>query len=269
MMHIELEGETVQLATGGVDSAEGEPVLLIHGAGMDRTVWQLQTRFLAHHGYRPMAVDMPGRGGSGGTLLESVADMTRWVGALVDELAMGPVHIVGHSMGALVALEFAAARLEIVRTLTLLGTAQTMPVHPELISAAVRGDLLAAELMTAWGHGTNAHVASNPTPGMWMVGGGQALLERAPAGVIANDLKACNGYVAPDGLAAMIGCPVTIVVGSDDRMTPPRAAGAVVEALRDAGVALQVVELTGIGHAMMSEDPAAVRKALIASLTSP
>lgn len=260
-MQIRLRGHTVNLATGGVEpDAELPLVLMIHGAGMDRTVWNLQTRFLAHHGFSPLAVDLPGHGYSDGPLLQSLPEMVAWVGELIDALDRGSVRLVGHSMGALIALEVAAARADVER-LVLMGAAMAMPVHPELIGAAERNDVLAPELMTAWGLGSRAHVATNPTPGLWMVGGGQVLLERAAPGVIANDLKACNAYEAGD-VAGRVSCPVTVLVGSADRMTPPKAAAALVAGFDD----VEVVHLRDIGHTMMSEAPDQVRNALLAAL---
>ena len=64
-MEVKVQEVTVNLATGGVKVDKSQPpVLLVHGAGMDRTVWSQQTRYLAHHGFAPMAVDLPGHGRS-------------------------------------------------------------------------------------------------------------------------------------------------------------------------------------------------------------
>lgn len=260
-MQIDVQGVRVNLATGGVVPDRSLPlVLLVHGAGMDRTVWNLQTRHLAHHGYAPLAVDLPGHGNTDGPLITSVPDMAAWVGDLLDALDWGPVRLVGHSMGALIAMEVAAARSDVERVV-LMGAAMAMPVHPDLLGAAERNELLAPELMTAWGHGSRSHMVGNPTPGLWMVGGGQALLERAAPGVIANDLSACNAYEAGD-VASRIECPVTVMVGSADRMTPPKAAAALVAGFSD----VEVVHLDGVGHTMMSEAPDAVRPALMKAL---
>jgi pimeloyl-ACP methyl ester carboxylesterase len=267
-MRIDVDGSPVQVATGGVIPTGVRPsVVLVHGAGMDRSVWQLQTRFLAHQGFDAYAVDLPGHGLSGGQLIPDLTSMVGWLASTIEALAIAPAHVVGHSMGSLMALELAAQRPDLVASAVLLGSAPAMPVHPTLIEAAERNELLAPQLMTAWGFGTRSHVAGNPTPGMWMVGGGQALLERAHDGVIANDLKACNAYQAPDDLASRVQCKVTVLVGSDDRMTPPKAGAAVVAALNSAGVDVTTVPLAGVGHTMMSEAPDQVREALMSALT--
>ena len=62
-MELTLDGKTVRYANGGRAHDPALPgVVLVHGAGMNRTVWQLQTRYLAHHGFRVAALDLPGHG---------------------------------------------------------------------------------------------------------------------------------------------------------------------------------------------------------------
>ena len=114
-MNIECRGETVNIATGGVEvDRDLPPVVLLHGAGMDRTVWSQQTRYLAHHGFAAMAVDLPGHGESGGEPLSSIAEMADWVAEAITEIGLGPAHLVGHSMGSLISLEVAARHPEAV-----------------------------------------------------------------------------------------------------------------------------------------------------------
>ena len=90
-MNFECRGEVVNYATGGVAIDRELPlVVLLHGAGMDRTVWSQQTRYLAHHGFAVMAVDFPGHGNSDGMLLSSVKEMADWVSEFIAEVGMGP-----------------------------------------------------------------------------------------------------------------------------------------------------------------------------------
>ncbi|MDP6862562.1 MAG: alpha/beta hydrolase [Acidimicrobiales bacterium] len=261
-MEVKFQEATVNLATGGVEvNKEQPPVLLVHGAGMDRTVWSQQTRYLAHHGFSPMAVDLPGHGKSSGELLSTISAMADWVANLINELGMGPVRLVGHSMGSLISLEVAARHRDTVERLILMGAAAAMPVHPDLLGAAERNEILAPQLMTAWAHGARAHVAGNPTPGLWMRSGCQALLERAADGVIYNDLAACNSYEAGD-IAGHIGCPITVIVGSEDKMTPPKATAQLVAGFQE----VDLQHLEGVGHMMMIEAPDQIRELMLAAL---
>ncbi len=271
-MEITLRGQPVRLATGGRGLDGDEPlVVLVHGAGMDRTVWQLQSRWLAHHGRRVAAVDLPGHGGSGGEALTTIAALADWLADLVDALG-GRAAVVGHSMGALAVLELAAARPERVTHLVVCGAAAAMPVHPGLLTAAGADDPLAARLITSWGLAPRSRLGGHPVPGMWMPGATTALLRRSAPGVLAVDLAACDAHGSgPVEAARRVRCPVTVVCGGDDRMTPVRAVGPLVDALEeaagDAGVGSpRLVVIEGAGHMMMLEDPSATRTALDAAL---
>ncbi|MBC8195860.1 MAG: alpha/beta hydrolase [Acidimicrobiia bacterium] len=264
-MHLEVDGRCVNAATGAVsvEPDSTDPlVVLLHGAGMDRSVWSQQTRFLAHHGYRALAVDLPGHGGSEGPALDSISGLATWVAGLATELG-GPLHLVGHSMGSLVALEAAARHPASVASIALLGVAATMPVHPDLQAAADSDDVQAARLITSWAHGSRQHVGENPTPGLWMLGGTQALLERCAPGVLGSDLSACSAYGGGVEAAARVSCPVTLILGSGDKMTPRKDADPLLEAFPNGAT---LVELSGAGHMMMQEEPGAVRQAIISHL---
>ena len=113
---------------------------LVHGAGMDRTVWNLQTRYLAHHGYTALAVDLPGHGASTGELIPSVDQMANWLSEIIEHLDMGPARVIGHSMGSLIGIELAAKSPLNVDRLVLMGTALSMPVHPDLLQAASKNE---------------------------------------------------------------------------------------------------------------------------------
>lgn len=261
-----VDGERVGVATGGVAPNAAQPVaVLVHGAGMNRTVWQQQTRYLAHHGVSALALDLPGHGRSGGAPRSSIDELADWLGDAIDaicaQLDCEQVALVGHSMGSLVCVETAAAKPERVRHLVLAGTAAAMGVHPALLDAAQRNEPLAAALMTAWGHGPAGHVADNPTPGLWMLGGSRALLEVANDDVIYTDLAACAAY-GPSDAASRVACDATVIVGGADKMTPPRAAAEVIAELSDPNV----VHLADVGHMMMNEAPDAVRAALLTAL---
>src|SRR5262245_51571117 len=91
-------------ATGGRAFDKTLPVVvMLHGAGMDRTVWSLQARYLAHHGRGVLALDLPGHGKTPGPTLGSISDTADWVSKLLDAVGVAQAAVVGHSMGALIA----------------------------------------------------------------------------------------------------------------------------------------------------------------------
>ena len=263
-----IEGRRVRYTDGGRDHGEGEggepAVVLVHGAGGDRTVWQMQTRWLAHHGYRAAAVDLPGHGGSDGPPLETVEAMGEWLAGATEALGLAPAHLVGHSMGSFVVLEAAARRPAAARSVVMLGTAGAMPVHPALQAAADDGDPRAVRMIASWGVGSRAHVGGHAVPGMWLIGGTVSLLDRAPAGALASDLAACGRYEGAVAAAARVGCPVTLVLGREDRMTPNRAAAKLIDAFDDANV----VYLDRVGHFLQTESPIEVRQVIAEALAA-
>lgn len=215
----------------------------MHGAGGDHTVWRYQSRLLAGLGYDVEAVDLPGHGHGGPKEpLTSIASMTDW---LVERLADGVV--VGHSMGSFVALEVARRRPEIVEGLCLVGTATSMPVHPALLHAA-RGHMpTAARLIAGWSL-PGAFTGGHPEPGTWEHGAGVRLIERSRAGVLATDLGACVDYDS-EGVAPT--CPVLVVNGRLDRMTPAASARELASTIPGA----TFVGIPTAGHEPMLQTP--------------
>ena len=97
-------------------------------------------RWFAHHGFGVLAPDLPGHGRSGGEPLTTIADMADWTAALLDAAGAAKARLVGHSMGSLIALETAARHPAKVSALSLIGTAATMTVGPDLLKAAEAND---------------------------------------------------------------------------------------------------------------------------------
>ena len=71
-----------------------------------------------------------------------------------------------------------------------------------------------------------------------------------------HDFGVCDRYAGAMEAAARVPCPVRLVLGGKDIMTPPKATAALAEALR------AEVRLLPSGHALMGESPDAVLAAL-------
>lgn len=262
-MRLTVDREPVFATTGGRPFDPGRPaVIFLHGAGLDHTVWALQTRYFAYHGRSVLAPDLPGHGRSGGAVLPGIGDLADWVDRLMEAAGIETAALVGHSLGGLTALEAAARRPGRVGALALLGVADRMPVHKDLLDAARAGKKLAFDFITDWGHGRPAHLGGHPAPGLWLMGADRRLLERGPMAALATDLTACNAYTGALAAAAKLGCPTLLVIGRLDRMTPPTGGRALAAAVAGA----IVVELANAGHLMMVEDPGATLDALKAFL---
>jgi len=259
-MDVTVNGNPVFASTGGQDfDPSKKSIVFVHGAGMDHTVWGQQTRYFAHHGFNVLAVDLPGHGKSGGEALDSIDALADWIAAFIDAVVGEPVILVGHSMGAITTVTTAARHGDRVKAAALLGVAGKMPVHPVLQGFADSGDIRAAEMVAAWGHGARSHKGGNIASGIWLIGTAVRLVERAPKGVLGKDFAACNAWQGGEDLAAVIACPVLFLLGAKDKMTPVKAA----KPLADLVVDSRTVILPDAGHMMMLEDQQATRAALM------
>jgi pimeloyl-ACP methyl ester carboxylesterase len=253
-MEFLLEGSRVYAGTGGRDADPSEPaVVLLHGAGMDHTVFAAQARALAHHGRTVLAFDLPGHGRSDGPPRDRIAGLADWVLAAVAAAGVRRFRIAGHSMGALTALEVAARGGERVEGLALIGFAPEMRVHPDLLAAAREGEHAAVELMTGWSFALQGRLGASRTPGVFLPGSALRLLERADRRSLALDLAACDAYRGAADSAGKIRCPVLLLLGGADRMAPPARAQAFAPGFAES----RVVVLPGAGHLLMIEEPAA------------
>ena len=204
-------------------------------------------------------MDLPGHGRSGGELLPSVPAMADWLCDSIRALNVTSVHLVGHSMGALISLELAARQPGKIAGLALLGAAPRGLVHPALLEAAARPELLAPALICDWGFGPAGHFGGHKAPGSWMLGHALRLLGAAAGPRLHTDLAACDAYEGGLAAAARVCCPALIVAGAADRMAPARQGAKLAAAIQEA----QLVSLAACGHMMMVEQPDRTLDALV------
>jgi pimeloyl-ACP methyl ester carboxylesterase len=258
-MRLVVAGCEVFVATGGRDFDPALPaVVFLHGAGFDHSVWALLARSFAYHGFGVLAPDLPGHGRSAGPPLTSIAALADWTAALLGAAGVRTARLIGHSMGSLVALEAAARHPEKIDALGLIGAAAPMRVSDDLLNAAKANDHAAVDMIDIWGHGFRASLGGSEAPGLWMLGAGERLLERAGPGVLFADLSACNAYGDALAAAAKVTVPTVVILGSRDLMTPAKSGKAVAAAI--ANCRLTVLE--GAGHLLVSERPNEVLAAL-------
>ena len=156
--------------------------------------------------------------------------MADWVAALLEQMEISQAALVGHSMGALIALDLAAAGRSACGRWRSWAWPSACRCIPICRRAADRNEVLAAELVTSWGHARRGQVGGHPAPGLWMAGSAVRLIDRAPDGVLAADLAACNAYDQARARAAAVRCPTLFLLGAADRMTPPSKAKPLIDA---------------------------------------
>ena len=257
MMNLNLAEHPCYYYTGARSLEPGRPtVVFIHGAGHDHSVWTLQTRYFASHGWNVIAPDLPGHGRSAGPALESIEALADWVIALLTGLGCEQAMLVGHSMGSLIALEAAAQLGPRVSHLVLVGTAYPMKVSPALIESALNEPEKALRMVNVFSRST---LAPPSGAGFWVYGAGMALGRKVlrsnrEVNLFHRGFVACDSYANGEQAMAQVQCPVLFVLGAQDQMTAPKAAQGLIAIARNAGRAVQVVNLP-VGHHQMTEAP--------------
>ena len=240
------DGLTVRVIEGGA----GAPVLLIHGVGLRAEVWAPQMAALSS-GNRVIAVDMPGHGDSDPLPgVPDLPDYVAWAARVVEALALGPVAVAGHSMGALIAGGLAVDRPDLVARAALLNG-----VHRR--DDAARQAVLARAAEIAAGGGSiegplarwfsDDQVALRNQVAGW--------LRSVPTGGYAAAYRAFAGGDAwyADRLGE-IRCPLLVLTGDGDANSTP----SMTQAMADMAPLGRAVVIPGHRHMVSMTAPAAV-----------
>lgn len=266
-MKLHVQGHETYCYTGGKSIDAAKPtVVFIHGVLNDHSVWILQSRYLAHHGYNVLAVDLPGHARSAGPAPARVEEAAEFIGALLDAAGVARAALVGHSWGSLIALEAAARLKDRVTHLVLVGTAHPMKVSQALLDTSLADPQRAIEMINVFSRSTLAPPPSALGPGTWIFGANRALCRRVLASntevnVFHRGFKACDSYTRGEDAITAVTAPVLFVLGAQDQMTQPKAAQGLIDRARQAGQHVQVVSLP-VGHHQMTETPDAMLAAL-------
>lgn len=259
-MYLTINGAQTYCYTGGklLDAAK-PTVIFIHGVLHDHSVWVLQSRYLANHGWNVLALDLPGHCKSEGEAPASVEAAADFLAALLDAAGVQKAALIGHSWGSLIVLEAAARLKDRVSHLVLVATAYPMKVSPALIEASKSDPMKAIEMINVFSRSTLAAPPSALGPGTWVYGANRALNRRVSASnsevnVFHRGFVACDRYANGEKAIASITCPVLFLLGSVDQMTQPKAAQGLIQVAKNAGQSVRVVNLP-VGHHQMTEAP--------------
>lgn len=237
--------------------------MLLHGLGGSRTAWEPQLTSLAGAGYRAAAWDMPGYGASRPpdewTFRALASACTEWIDVLG-----GPAHVVGLSMGGMIALHLALASPASVRSLVLCDTSPAFGFD----GTTSAGEWIEARL---------APIRSGATPETMATGVFDAIMAPESAATARLGARAAMARVDRSAFEGAVRClpthdvrdrlveiavPTLVVVGELDRETPPPYA----RHLADHIAGSTYVEIPGSGHISNLERPDEFDAALLAFL---
>jgi len=244
------------------DEGKGPALFFVHGFPLNRETWSKQVEaFKSKH--RIIAPDLRGLGGTEAT--DAPVPMSRYAEdlfALMQHLELGPVTLVGHSMGGYVALAFAKAYPQALQGLVLVGTRSGADT-PEGASArrelaekvkkegtAVVVEAMAPKMLSAQNH--DADLAKSVKVMMAMA---------KPEGVVSALLGMADRPDAGPWLSD-IEARTLVLSGAMDDVIPPSEAGALMMAFPSAQLRL----IPNAGHLVAYEQPDAFNEALRAWL---
>lgn len=240
------------------EAGQGDlPMVFLHGYPFDRTMWRDQLASLERH--RLIAVDLRGFGasvlGSDKLSIENYADD---VAALLDKLEISRAVVVGLSMGGYVALAFAERHRDRLAGLALIDTKSGADNEAGRAGRDQTIAVIRNEGTTKPNEGMHTKLFAEATPAEVRERVAAMMARATPEAMIAA-LGAMRDRPDRTGvLAGLAGIPTLVMVGSEDRITPPADSKAMAEAAPGA----DYVEVEGAGHLSPMERPATVNEAL-------
>ena len=225
---------------------EGDPVLLVHGLGGTTNTWTALGAAFAR--MKRIRFDLPGSGRS--DRVEGPLSIARFVQAALRALAVAGVeraHVVGHSMGTIVAAHLAAEHPKAVRSLALFGPLLAPP-DPVRANLRARGVKARTEGMQDIADALVQAATSSATKARRLAAVAfvrESLMRQPPDGYA----RSCNALAdAQPADASRIACPTLLVTGDEDGVAPPSAVRQMGEKIAAGGAPVEVEVLRGCGH---------------------
>jgi 3-oxoadipate enol-lactonase len=228
----------------------GKPLVLIHAFPLDGQMWTDTAQALSSR-CRVIVPDMRGFGESDlGDSDPSIADMADDVVAILDSLGIERATIGGLSMGGYVSLAFAARHPARLERLIL---ADTRAAADSDAARAGRADALALVEKQGVAALVERQLAALLSPAASEAVREQVrgLGKQRPEGVSAG-LRALRDRPDRRAELAAIACPTLVIVGTEDKISPPAEMAEIASAISGA----RLVEIAGAGHLSNLEKPA-------------
>jgi len=227
---------------------DSKALVFIHGAGGDHTIWVYQYSRIKNN-YNIAALELPGHGQSEGPGEQSIQPYVQWVRKTMEGLDVTKPILIGHSMGAAIAVTFALQHGDMLSGIVAVSGGARMKVNPLIFEGLKTDPKTVIEMAAHFSLSRkNFERLSRPVT---------ESLSKVPPVVIYKDFKACD-ETDLTALVSQIHVPALIVCGADDKMTPPDLSRYLQEHIE--GAKLAIIE--DAGHFVMMEKPEAFNEAL-------
>lgn len=230
-------------------------LVFIHGSGGDSNHWKDQVNGLSGIA-TSLAIELPGHGSSGGKGEQTVSAYADHVSAFVEELNLTKVFLIGCSLGSAITLWIALSGKPWLTAIGLVGAGARLRVHPSFLEGLRQPDPSNALSLLS-------DFCLSPSTVGPLRSSVSEKFERTDPAIIHGDLSACNEFDVIQRLG-QIGVPTWILVGSDDRLTPPKYAEFLHKNIE--GSVLDVVN--GAGHLVSMEAPDIFNERLASFITA-
>ncbi len=250
-MKIKLSDITMEVEILG----EGKPIVLLHGVGLDHTIWMKMAQFYQDQA-RFVLVDLRGEGQTEtGNANHTLEQMAEDVYILLNQLGLERVYLGGHSMGGYIALAFAEKYPEHLAGLALIATNAGSDSEEKKKQRYADADAILKQ--------GSAILADTLSP---KLSNDAQIRELTRKMIAATDPKGlANTQIAiakrPERLNVLerLTCPILIVAGKEDQIIPVAA----VKAMAAANPEAHLVFIPGAGHMPMLEAPRTLGALLI------
>ena len=264
---------------------EKEIVLFIPGAGMDHRVADLISPNPKIFN-KVLSIDLPGHGGSTPTGAKSIEEYANFISNCIEEIDLSGVHLCGHSMGGLVAMELAASNSKIFKSVALFNCQYPLFVGSALLDGSSRNLDGAAHFLTKYGihklpkiekpkktfgsmgssfyKKTNGKVispygskeVSDPDREVALFGL-KKLFNQVSKDILSIDMNACMNYRMDDSDIKSIK-NINILIGEMDKLVSKKKIDEMINMFGSA----QLKKMEGVAHFPFFEDPKVLNSAL-------
>ena len=226
----------------------GEPVVFVHGAGGSSSAWYFQKEYLKRF-VEVILIDLPGHGVASGVPPQTIEEKRDMIRQALEELKVGPCHLVGHSMGGAISMSFALHYPDLLKGLILVATGARLRVLPEILDTILNDKAGAARQIM--------ELAFGEKTAPMMVQAAIDEIMKADAQVIYNDFMSCERFDLVGALGG-IETPTLIIGGTEDRLAPVRYSKYLCREIRGS----KLVLIPDAGHMVPLEKPAEVNRAI-------
>ena len=229
---------------------ENPQLVFIHGAGGDKTQWEMQRSYFEKLGWGVLVISLPCHGNSNQIMEISISKYADEILQLILILKIKRISLIGHSMGGAIVLQLALFDFNnLINNLVLIGTGAKLKVAPLFFELIEKDFNKALQLLRDSGYDKSTHQSIKEK--------NEEILQRTGSNVLLNDFRACNEFDVRKDISS-IHTPALIICGENDMMTPSKFSSYMHEEISDSELTI----IPSTGHFVFLECPDEVNETI-------